>query len=73
MARAATLAPPPLAYSVAEAAKALSVSKNYMYQLLRAGEIQSKRSGRRAIIPVDALREYVERLPDYVDTVELAS
>ena len=73
MARAATLAPPPLAYSVAEAAKALGVSKTYVYQLLRAGEVKSKRSGRRVIIPVDSLREYVERLPDYVDTYPLAS
>ncbi|MBV7292329.1 helix-turn-helix domain-containing protein [Corynebacterium sp. TAE3-ERU16] len=73
MARAATLAPPPIAYSAAEAAKALGISRNYVYQLLRAGEIQSKRSGKRIIITVDALREYVERLPDYVDTVELAS
>lgn len=52
----------PLLLPIAEAGKVLGVSRSTMFNLVRAGEIESVCIGNRRLIPVAALREYVERL-----------
>lgn len=50
-----------LAYKPAEAAEALGVSRQHLYNLINAGEIRTVTSGRRRLVPVSALLEYLER------------
>lgn len=49
----------PLALTVDEAAKALRVGRNTVYNLVRAGRIRSVRIGRKIRIPREALYEYL--------------
>ena len=49
--------------SVKDAAKALAISPWSCYQLLDAGQIDSRYQGRRRLVSVASLREYAERLP----------
>jgi len=51
-----------LAYSPEEACQALTIGRTVLYDLMRRGEIVSIKVGRRRIIPVDKLHEYVDRL-----------
>jgi excisionase family DNA binding protein len=53
-----------LAYSVPEAAKAISVSTRTMWSLLRVGKLTSKKLGARTIIRAEVLRAYLDQLPD---------
>lgn len=53
----------PIFVSVAEAAKALSLSPFTVYQLLDAGEIECRYKGRRRLVVVDSLRAYALALP----------
>lgn len=52
----------PLAYSPAEAANALGVSRARLYQLLDDGTIPSVKLGRRRLIRRQALVDLLERL-----------
>jgi excisionase family DNA binding protein len=45
-----------------QAAEALGIGRSLLYELLRAGELQSVRIGACRRIPVAALDEYVEEL-----------
>ncbi len=45
-----------------ETAEVLRVGRSRVYELLAAGEITSVKIGRLRRIPVDAVREYAERL-----------
>jgi excisionase family DNA binding protein len=45
-----------------EAAQALSISRSKLYELLRAGTLQSIRIDRLRRIPIQALHDYVDRL-----------
>ncbi len=54
--------PPRLVLTPEEAAQALGISRSKLYELLRAGAIQSIRIDRSRRIPVKALYEFVERL-----------
>jgi len=47
---------------IEEAAKRLGIGRSLMYRLVLSGEVQSVPLGRLRRIPVEALREYVERL-----------
>lgn len=51
-----------LLYSIADAAVQLSVSERTADRLIRDGEIESVKIGRRRLIPHDALENYVQRL-----------
>jgi len=57
-----THAPDRLAYSPAEAAQALGISRARLYQLLDDGTIPSVKLGRRRLIRRDALVELLDRL-----------
>lgn len=54
-----TLSMPPLAVSPAAAATLLGIGRTTMYELLDAGRIPSIKAGRRRIIPVKALEEFL--------------
>ena len=53
---------PALLLSIAAAAEALSVGRSKFYELIRSQEIRTVKVGRRTLVPVDALHEYVARL-----------
>lgn len=50
----------PLAYSIAEASRVTSISRSRIYELINAGELQSRKVGRRTIIPANSLRALIE-------------
>lgn len=52
----------PVLYSVDEAADALRLSRSALYELIRSGRLRSVKAGRRRLVPVAALTEYVEAL-----------
>jgi excisionase family DNA binding protein len=52
---------PPVAYRVEEAAEALRLSRDKVYELIRSGELRSIKVGSRRLVPVVALTEYVEK------------
>jgi excisionase family DNA binding protein len=49
-----------MALSVEEAAQAVGLSERYMWNLVRTGKLVTKRIGRRRIVTVDALREFLQ-------------
>ncbi|HEY8743812.1 MAG TPA: helix-turn-helix domain-containing protein [Chloroflexota bacterium] len=46
-----------------EAAKLLGISRSFLYELLKAGEIESIRLGAARLIPVQSLYQFVARQP----------
>jgi excisionase family DNA binding protein len=53
---------PVLLFGVDEAARRLGISRTTLYGELAAGRVRSLKVGRRRVIPVDALAEYVHRI-----------
>lgn len=53
---------PPVVYRVDEAAVALRLSRSAIYELIRSGRLRSVKEGRRRLIPVEALEEYLALL-----------
>lgn len=52
----------PILYSVTETAEALRLSRSVLYELIRSGRLRTVKQGRRRLVPVDALSEYVASL-----------
>ena len=52
---------PRASYSVEEAAIALGIGRTYAYRLIREGELQVVRLGRRTLIPVASVQALLER------------
>ena len=52
----------PLMYRVDEAAAALRLSRSSVYELIRSGQLRTVKQGRRRLVPVTALAEYVASL-----------
>ncbi len=50
-----------LAYSPAEAAVVLGLSRPMVYQLMRRADFPSFKVGARTLIPAEGLREWVQR------------
>lgn len=50
----------PLAYTIAEAAKASTLGKTRIYELIREGRLQARKIGKRNIIPATSLRALIE-------------
>ena len=61
---------PRVALSVAEAAKALSLSDRTITSMITKGEIPVIRIGKRRLIPVDGLREWVALITAPANTTE---
>ena len=51
-----------LVLTVDEAAERLRVSRWTLYNLIRSNQLRTVKIGRRRLVPVDALGEYVEQL-----------
>lgn len=51
-----------LGYSIEEAAGAAGIGRSLLCELIRRGDIDSVKIGRRRIIPADSLRRYIARL-----------
>lgn len=56
----------PISYGVADAAKAIGVSRAYMYRLLGEGKIAAKKIGARTIITTAELTRFVSVQPAFV-------
>lgn len=54
-----TEALPRIAYSVPEVAKAMGVSKDWIYRLVQRGDLAAIHSGRRVLIERRALDDYL--------------
>lgn len=52
----------PLLLNVDEAAEALRLSRSLLYELIRSGQLRTVKAGRRRLVPVSALAEYVASL-----------
>lgn len=52
----------PVMYRVEEAAEAMRLSRDKVYELIRSGQLRSVKVGRNRRIPVDAVAECVARL-----------
>lgn len=55
---------PAVLYRVDEAAEALRLSRSLVYELIRSGRLRTVKQGRRRLVPVQALEEYVNSLQD---------
>ena len=53
---------PALLYRVDEAAVALRLSRSVLYELIRTGQLRTVKAGRRRLVPVATLAEYVDSL-----------
>lgn len=53
-----------LLYDIPEAAEQLSVSGRVVERLIKDGEIDSVKLGRRRLVPHDAILDYIKRLRD---------
>lgn len=53
-----------LAYSLEEAAEAMSLSVSYLRRAVRSGQLRAKRIGQKYRISDDDLRAWFEALPD---------
>jgi excisionase family DNA binding protein len=53
---------PAVLYDVDEAAEALRLSRSVLYELIRSGQLRTVKQGRRRLVPVSALAEYVDSL-----------
>jgi excisionase family DNA binding protein len=51
-----------LLYSIPDAAEQLSVSARVLERLIKDGEVDTVKIGRRRLVPAEALADYVERL-----------
>lgn len=52
----------PLAYSVREAAQALSIGRTRVYELISTGQLHAVKLGRRTLIPRNALLALLDQL-----------
>lgn len=50
----------PVVYRVEEAAEALCISRDKLYELIRSDQIRSIKVGARRLVPVSAVVDYVE-------------
>jgi hypothetical protein len=60
-----TTGPPPVAYSIAAAVQATgnAISRTRMFDLIKKGELDARKVGRRTIVLADSLRDYIARQP----------
>ena len=51
---------PKLAYSIPEAANAISIGRSKLYELIAAGTIETRKIGKRTVIPAQSLYRLLE-------------
>lgn len=52
--------PPPLAYRVDDACRAIGISRSKLYELVRDKKLNLVRIGGRSVVPADSLRALLE-------------
>lgn len=52
--------PAKLAYSIAEAAAAVSIGRSKVYALIAEGRLETRKIGKRTVIPAASLAELLE-------------
>lgn len=50
----------PLAYSISEACKVSSFGRTYLYQLIKEGQLEARKVGRRTLVTARSLRALIE-------------
>ncbi|MEU6036932.1 helix-turn-helix domain-containing protein [Actinomadura sp. NPDC047616] len=55
---------PELVLTVDEAAERLRVSRWTLYNLIRSNQLRTVKIGRRRLVPVDALTEFLDQLTE---------
>jgi excisionase family DNA binding protein len=50
----------PLAYSVADAIRVSSIGRTRLYQLIKEGRLETRKLGRRTLIPAESLRALID-------------
>lgn len=53
----------PLAYSVADACRVTSIGRTRLYELIAQGKLETRKIGKRTLIPAASLRALVEGNP----------
>ncbi|MGA1858803.1 helix-turn-helix domain-containing protein [Azospirillum sp. 11R-A] len=53
----------PIAVDIPEACKMSSLGRDTIYKLIKERKIVGKKSGRRTLVVVDSLRDYIAGLP----------
>lgn len=51
---------PKLAYSIPEAANAVSIGRSKIYELINSGALETRRIGKRVVIPAFSLHRLLE-------------
>ena len=51
---------PKLAYSIPEAASAISIGRSKLYELIAEGRIETRKIGKRTVIPAASLHRLLE-------------
>jgi excisionase family DNA binding protein len=51
-----------LLYKPEDAAELLSIGRTLMYDLIKSGQVDSVKVGRRRLVPAEALTSYVDHL-----------
>jgi len=52
----------PVVYTVDEAARALRISRSVIFELIRSDQLHTVKLGRRRLVPVKSLHEFVEAI-----------
>ena len=50
----------PLAYSIADACLVTSIGRTRLYELIGQGRLETRKIGKRRLIPADSLRRLIE-------------
>ena len=54
----------PFAISIAEAVRICGLGRTSLYAAIAAGKLRTKKSGRRTLVETQALRQFIEALPE---------
>jgi excisionase family DNA binding protein len=61
---------PPIGVSISQAAKLLNIGKPLMYNLIKTGKIRATKLGKRVIVSVQSLREFIDGKKEPCDSIE---
>jgi excisionase family DNA binding protein len=54
----------PLAINIADAARMVGLGRTSLYAAIATGKLKTRKSGRRTLVEISALREFVSALPE---------